>query len=78
MVNTFSNNIVLMIQVRLGSQRLPNKAVLPIKGKTIIEHCLTSLRMVQANRFIILTDSESKNMLKAISKKQVNSTTRNL
>ena len=70
MFNIFSNNIVLMIQVRVGSQRLPNKALLPIKGKTVIEHCLTSLSLVQAERFIMLTDFESKNMLKKISKKQ--------
>ncbi len=46
----------LFIQVRLGSARLPSKAILPLAGATIIEHVMRALRPVPAEVRVLLTD----------------------
>ena len=36
---------VLFLQARLNSKRLPNKVLLKIKGKTILEHIINRLKL---------------------------------
>ena len=36
---------VLFLQARLNSKRLPNKVLLKIKGKTILEHIVNRLKL---------------------------------
>ncbi|MFP4364081.1 MAG: cytidylyltransferase domain-containing protein, partial [Spirochaetia bacterium] len=51
--------IGLFLQVRLGSNRLPEKALLPLAGMTVIDHVLQRLKLVEADVYALLTDSES-------------------
>lgn len=54
----------VLLQVRLDSTRLPGKAVLKIKDLTIIEHAMKSLKRVNADKYILVTTSDSINILK--------------
>lgn len=45
--------------MRLGSVRLPNKALLPLKGGAVIEHAMRALRRVPAAVHALLTDAAS-------------------
>jgi spore coat polysaccharide biosynthesis protein SpsF len=47
------------LQVRLHSQRLPRKALLPLKGGTVLEHTLRALQRVPADVHALLTDGRS-------------------
>jgi spore coat polysaccharide biosynthesis protein SpsF len=47
------------LQVRLHSQRLPRKALLPLKGGSVLEHTLRALRRVPADVHALLTDERS-------------------
>ncbi len=49
----------IFIQVRLGSTRLPSKAVLPIQGVSLIRHAMRALRGVPADVLAIVTDKTS-------------------
>lgn len=49
----------VFLQVRLGSSRLPGKALLPLEGDTVIGHAMRALRRVHADVYLLLTDSES-------------------
>jgi len=53
----------VFLQVRLGSSRLPNKALLELDGKTMIEHAMHSLKRVPATVHAILTDPDSQALL---------------
>jgi spore coat polysaccharide biosynthesis protein SpsF len=54
----------IFIQVRLGSTRLPEKAVLPLGGATVIRHAMRALRGVPAEERALLTDRASAHALK--------------
>lgn len=56
----------ILIQVRLDSTRLPNKALLKLKGVTLIEHALRSLKKVNAERYIVVTTEDSIGKLEPI------------
>ena len=56
----------VVLQVRLGSTRLPNKALLPLGGKKVIELAMEALRMVRADMFIVATEGESSEALRPI------------
>ena len=49
----------VFVQVRLGSVRLPGKALIPIEGRPAIEHVMRSLRRVPASVHALVTDASS-------------------
>ena len=49
----------LFVQVRLGSTRLPGKALLPLAGATVIQHVMRAVRAVPADVYALLTDHQS-------------------
>lgn len=67
----FSNNIIIVVVARAKSKRLPNKALLKITDKTMIEHLLIRLKENSNNKKILLctTKDKSDDPLYKISKK---------
>ncbi len=57
-------SVGVFLQVRINSTRLPFKAILPLKEKTVIQHVLDSLSGVNAGIYLVLTDSYSYPYLK--------------
>jgi spore coat polysaccharide biosynthesis protein SpsF len=51
--------IGIFVQVRLGSTRLPRKALLPLAGSTVIGHVMHALERVPADVRALLTDAAS-------------------
>jgi len=49
----------IFVQVRLGSTRLPGKALLALPGGTVIQHVMRALREVSADVHALLTDAGS-------------------
>ncbi len=47
------------MQVRLHSHRLPRKALLPLEGRSVLEHVLRALRGIRVDVYALLTDSRS-------------------
>lgn len=47
------------LQVRLHSQRLPRKALLPLPGGSVLEHTLRALGRIRADVHALLTDGRS-------------------
>ncbi len=47
------------LQVRLASSRLPEKALLTLGGKTVVEHAMSRLARVPVDEYWVLTDPES-------------------
>jgi spore coat polysaccharide biosynthesis protein SpsF len=58
--------LVVMVQARLGSERLPGKVLFALPGGSVLEHCLRSLRLVRAQRFVVVTEPRSASSLGAI------------
>ena len=56
----------VFLQVRLDSERLPNKALLRLGDKTVIELAMESLRELEADVHAILTDRESAPALRGL------------
>ncbi|MFP4549186.1 MAG: cytidylyltransferase domain-containing protein [Spirochaetales bacterium] len=56
----------VFLQVRLSSSRLPNKALLSLSGKSVIEHAMDSLRRVPSSVHAVLTDDESAPLLERV------------
>lgn len=54
----------VFLQVRLDSSRLPNKALLELGGRSVIEHAMLSLRRLPVSVHAILTDCESAELLR--------------
>lgn len=50
---------VVFLQARLGSARLPHKALARIGQKSMLEHAMDSLKKVIADEHVLLTDQES-------------------
>ncbi len=61
--------IVLIIQCRLSSTRLPRKALLPLGGKTVLEWTLQAMKKVKVDRYYLAVDTESADELSGIAKK---------
>jgi spore coat polysaccharide biosynthesis protein SpsF len=55
----------VFIQVRLGSTRLPSKALLPFAGSTVIGHVMRAVHMIDADAHALLTDADSVGALRA-------------
>lgn len=49
----------VFVQVRLGSQRLPFKALLPLPGGSVIQHVMRAVAGVPAEEHALLTDAAS-------------------
>ena len=49
----------VFLQARLGSTRLPGKALMKLEGKTLITHAMESLNRVEVDVKVLLTDHES-------------------
>ncbi len=49
----------ILVQVRLGSTRLPGKALQVVAGLSITRHVMRALRLVEAEVRALLTDAES-------------------
>jgi spore coat polysaccharide biosynthesis protein SpsF len=49
----------IYLQVRLGSKRLPEKALLDLSGKNVLEHAMDSLKRVPAEVYALVTDDNS-------------------
>jgi spore coat polysaccharide biosynthesis protein SpsF len=56
----------IFIQVRMGSTRLPSKALLPLPGGPVILHVMRSLQAVQADIRALLTDEKSAAALRPV------------
>ena len=56
---------VLFLQARLNSKRLPNKVLLKIKGKTILEHIINRLKLSKKidDIFILTSKNKKDNMI---------------
>ena len=50
----------VMLQVRLGSSRLPRKALLPLGGRKVIDLVLEALKGIDADMYAVLTDAGSR------------------
>lgn len=56
----------IFVQVRLGSTRLPSKALLPLPGGCLIQHVMRSLAAVPADVRALLTDGRSLGALRPL------------
>ena len=54
----------VLVQVRLGSTRLPSKALLPLAGATVIDHVMRALLLVPAETRALVTDRGSADSLR--------------
>ena len=54
----------VLIQVRLGSTRLKQKALLMLGDRSVIEHAMLALRAVDADVFALLSDQPSAELLR--------------
>lgn len=60
--------VVVIVQCRLSSTRLPGKALLPLGGKTILEWTLASMKKVEASKYFLAVDEQSRKELEPIAK----------
>lgn len=51
--------LALVLQARMGSTRLPGKALLPLGGRSLVEEAMARLRLVAADAYVLATDSSS-------------------
>jgi spore coat polysaccharide biosynthesis protein SpsF len=56
----------IFVQVRLGSVRLPSKALIPLVNGCIIQHVMRSLKTVPADVRALLTDRKSYDVLRPL------------
>ena len=59
----------ILLQVRLDSARLPNKALLKLNDQSVIEHAMIALKKVDADKFIVVTTEDSYKSLEPLTKK---------
>ncbi len=60
----------VFVQVRLGSTRLPEKALLPLPGGSLIQHVMRALAPVAADVHALLTDPASTARLAPVAKEE--------
>jgi spore coat polysaccharide biosynthesis protein SpsF len=51
--------LAIVLQARLGSTRLPGKALLPLGGSTLVEQAMSRLALVSADLRVLATDEAS-------------------
>ncbi len=49
----------VVLQARMGSTRLPGKALLPLGGRSLVEQAMARLRLVSADDYVLATDAAS-------------------
>jgi spore coat polysaccharide biosynthesis protein SpsF len=60
----------IFLQVRLGSKRLPGKALLPLINGNVIQHAMRALREVPAEVYALVTDEQSSPELQPFAQKE--------
>ncbi|AEE17258.1 cytidylyltransferase domain-containing protein [Treponema brennaborense] len=60
--------IIIIVQCRLSSSRLPRKALLPLGGKPLIAWTLEAMKQVPADRYILATDADSESELQNVAR----------
>lgn len=63
------NKRAVIIQCRLSSTRLPQKALKDLGGKTVLDWCLSSMKKVSASEYYVATDDASFEILEPICKR---------
>ena len=63
------NGVCVIVQARLGSKRLPKKAILNLDDKNLLEHVLRSLTSVDAQLYILACDYASEKVFYPIAEK---------
>ena len=63
------NGVCVIVQARLGSKRLPKKAILNLDDKNLLEHVLRSLTSVDAQLYILACDYASEKAFYPIAEK---------
>jgi len=63
-------SIGVFVQVRVGSTRLPGKALLQLRGGCVIEHVMRSVKAIEADVHALLTDSASEDSLRPLAEKE--------
>ena len=61
--------LVVIVQCRMSSTRLPGKALLNLGGKTVLEWTLTSMKKIKASKYYLAVDHESQYALEPVAKK---------
>ena len=61
--------VVLIVQCRLSSTRLPRKALLDLGGKSVLEWTLRAMKKVKADEYYLATDESSETELSPVAKK---------
>lgn len=56
----------VILQARLGSTRLPGKALLDLSGRPVVEHAMRALLGVEAQAHVVATDLHSATTLQSI------------
>lgn len=64
-----SEKVAVMLQARLNSSRLPQKILMPLGGKRLIEQAMESLKGIHADYYILLTDHDSYSILESSAKR---------
>ena len=57
-------NRIVIIQCRLSSSRLPNKALKDLGGKPLLAWTMESMKKVPADRYFVATDYDSYPIIK--------------
>lgn len=60
----------IFVQVRLGSTRLPGKALLPLRGGNVIQHVMRSLAAVPADVRALVTEAGSVHALSPLARQE--------
>ncbi|MDC7240549.1 MAG: hypothetical protein PQJ50_09335 [Spirochaetales bacterium] len=60
----------VFLQVRLDSNRLPRKALKKIKGLTVIEHAMISLKNIPSENHVVLTAEGDDRILEPLARKR--------
>jgi spore coat polysaccharide biosynthesis protein SpsF len=50
-----SSDVLVVLQARMGSKRLPGKSLMSIAGKSLVAHCVTRLQQSVAPRVMVAT-----------------------
>ena len=61
--------IVVIVQCRMSSTRLPGKALMKLYDKSVLEWTLNSMRKVKAHDFYLAVDEGSREALEPVAKK---------
>lgn len=61
--------LVVIVQCRMSSTRLPGKALLSLGGKTVLEWNLAAMKKIKADKYYLAVDEASKEALEPIAAK---------